>query len=88
MLNYYLLFRIFPQNVNNEQQNFYLMGPKNMENAFSLNINSNIPSASLREQFNQKLNRHTFSESNIECSINEPNKIILDDVIIYKHKFH
>jgi len=60
----------------------------NMEAVFPLNHNpnplvtSNISSASLREQYGQKPNRHTFSESNIQFQNNEPFKIILDDVII------
>lgn len=60
-----------------------------MDNAFPLNhnpnplITPNISSAALREQYRQKLNRHTFSESNIQCQANEPFKIILDDVCDY-----
>ena len=58
-----------------------------MDSPFPLNHNPNtlippnISSATLREQYRQKLNRHTFSESNIQYQANEPFKIILDDVI-------
>jgi hypothetical protein len=58
----------------------------NMDAPFSLSHNANslgtpnISSATLREQYRQKLNRHTFSESNIQYPSNEPYKIILDDV--------
>lgn len=44
-------------------------------------VTSNISSATLREQYRQKVNRHTFSESNIQHPSNEPYKIILDDVL-------
>jgi len=83
-------FRHFASNVYNEQQNFYLMTPNNinnLDNAFSLNhnqsplVSSNIPSASLRDQ--NLLNRHNYSESSFHGANNEAYKIILDDVNIY-----
>ena len=69
------------------------MTPNNLENAFSLNHNSNnllnstMNSMSLREKYNkQRLDRHTFSESNIELH-NDVYKITLDEVKIYFNNF-